>query len=451
MDVAVIGGGPGGYYAAMHASKLGAKVVLVEKDEIGGTCLNRGCIPTLFLQRIAKALSQKSNLERMGLVTSSHLDYEAMMHRMKGLIRELARGMEVSLKREDVMLIRGTATFIEPRLIEVYRGDGSRMEVAYENAIIATGAKPDMKGLEKYGRHVLTTDQVFELDELPRSLAVVGEDAVGITLAAIFHELGVNVTVIGAEDRMLPEEDEELSILLQDFMNAKDIDTIMNAKIEAVDGADDHKVIRLLTEKGEREVRVEKVLLCHRMPNTEGLGLERIDVKTQGNSILVDERMETSVPGIYAVGDAVGGSMLAAVASKEGLVAAENAAGGRSKMNYKAIPHSIYSIPELASVGLTEEKARELGYKVGVARSFMARNSFAKITGETEGKVKIVFDEASQEILGLHILGSEAFEVINGFTMAIGLEATVEELYRTIYIHPSRAEVIGDASRKIQY
>lgn len=450
VDVAVVGGGPGGYYAAIHAAELGAKVVLIEEDEVGGTCLNRGCIPTIFLQRIAKTLSTRRNLERSGLSTGFHLDYGETMNRKNHLIRELVGGMEGSLRREGVTLVRGTATFLESRLVEVRKSDASRMEVAFENAIIATGSKPDPEGLDKSDGHVLTTDEVLELDESPKSLAVIGGNAVGTTLASIFHEFGAKVTVIEVDGHILPEEDEEVATLLQDFFNARDIGTYTKARVEAVDEADGEKVVHLLTEEGDKEVRVEKVLLCHRVPNTDGLGLEGVGVETEGAKIIVDERMETNVPGIYAVGDILGGSMLAHVASEEGLVAAENAVGGVSRMSYRAIPRSVYSIPELASVGLTEEKARELGYDVGIVRSSMAQNAFAKVSGETEGMVKVIFDGDSHEILGVHILGSDAFDMIDGCALAMELEATVEELGKNLYVHPSRAEALGDASRRMR-
>ncbi|MFQ5712120.1 MAG: dihydrolipoyl dehydrogenase [Candidatus Geothermarchaeales archaeon] len=447
-DVVVIGGGPGGYAAAIHAAHLGADVAIIERDRIGGTCLNRGCVPMIFLQRASRLLSRIRDAEGYGISVEVDLDLEAMQRRRDEVIEEIAGEMEVSLKREGVELIEGTAAFLKPGLIEVSM-EGGRETLVYKSAIIATGSQPDRGRLGVSAENVLTTDEALDLGEIPRSIAVIGGGAVATSLACAFMNLGSEVFILEDDARILDEEDEEIALGLQDLLGSKGMKIFTNARVTAVGDADGGRRVFMTTPSGDREIKVEEVLTCQRAPNIGGIGLELIGVETERGRIAVNDRMETNVSAVYAVGDVVGRQMLAHVASAEGMVAAENAVGGEAKVDYRVIPKAIYSTPEVASVGLTQERARSQGYRVKASKFSLAQNTYAKIIGEAEGVIKAVADVESEEVLGVHILGSNAFDMISECALAMRLEATIEDIVNAVYAHPTRAEAIRDVFWKM--
>jgi len=456
-DVAIIGAGPGGYVAAIRASQLGGKVAVIEKDELGGTCVNRGCIPTKTLLASAQLLDSVKKRSEFGIKSGEVcVDFSIIVKRKERIVKQLVSGIGQLFKSYGVEVIRGKGKLterIKDKLIEIKieKEDGSEEKVTAKKLIIATGSIPaQIPGISIDGRDVITSDEALELEEVPASLLIVGGGVIGVEFASIFNSLGSKVTIVELLPRIIPTEDEEISEELKKFLVKSGIEVNTEVKVREIVSANGKKRAIIETSRGKEEKIAHKVLIATgRKPYTEGLGLEKTGIGLDKGRILVNERMETNLPGVFAIGDVVGGVLLAHVASGEGIVASENAMGNQSKIDYRVIPNCIYSIPEVASVGLSEERAKEMGYEVAVGRFPFLANARATILGERVGMVKIVADRRNNEILGVHIVGPDATELIGEASLAIKARVTTKDLERMIHAHPTLSEAIFEAAHDV--
>jgi dihydrolipoamide dehydrogenase len=446
-DLVIIGGGPGGYVAAIRAAQLGAKVALVEKDRVGGTCLNRGCIPTKALVRSVEVLQLVDQAPAFGVIVEEPaFDFARIMARKDEVVARLVGGVEGLLEAHKVEVVPGTATIPQPGLVLVKTANGDR-RLATENVVIATGsvpASPPIAGLDAPG--VLTSAEVLELEEVPDSLAVIGGGVIGLEFAAIFHALGTRVTVLEMLSTLLPTVDGELARRYRSYLQQEGVEVHLRARVEDIRPKGDGLAVRV-ADSGE-EVEAEKVLLATgRVPYTEGLGLEELGVQRERGAIVVDERLATNVPGIYAIGDVTGGIMLAHLASRQGEVAVENILGHPVAMHYRAVPNCVFTLPEIAGVGLTEGEAKSEGFDYEIARFPFSASGRALTIGETTGLVKLICERESGKVLGMHIMGPQASDLIAEGTLAIQMGATARDIAETIHAHPTLPEAIMEAAK----
>ena len=452
VDVVIIGGGPGGYVAAIKAAHLGLKAVLIEKDKLGGVCLNRGCIPTKALVSTAEVLNHLQRAGEFGIQVKDYsIDFPAIMKRKDLITRRLSSGVEQLMKANQVRVVKGEGQIIEPGIVEVLDADGQKEVIKTKNIIIATGSKVmklPIPGIDSGG--VITSDEALSLSELPSKMIIIGGGVVGIEFAGIFKALGVEVTVVEMLPRILLPIDEEIASRLTMNLKRKGIEILTDCKVKGIKKNHQNLEVLVSTSEGEKRLETEKVLLAAgRVPELGNIDVQRLGIELEKGAIKVDEKMKTNIPGIYAVGDVVGKIMLAHVASREGIVAIENISGKEVLMDYKVVPNCVFSMPEVASVGLTEEEARKENNNIKVSKFPFMANGKALGMGETEGMVKIIADTDTFELLGLHILGVHASDLIAEGTLALSMEATAFEIVNTIHAHPTLAEAIAEAAEGI--
>lgn len=452
IDVVIIGGGPGGYVAAIKAAHLGLKAVLVEKDKLGGVCLNKGCIPTKALISTAEILNHIQRAEEFGIQVKGYsIDFPALMKRKDLITRRLSSGVEQLMKANQVRVIRGEGQIIESRIVEVLDAEGQKEVIKTKNIIIATGSKVmrlPIPGIDSEG--VITSDEALSLSELPSRMIIIGGGVVGIEFAGIFKALGVEVTVVEMLPRILLPVDEEIARRLTQILKRKGIEILTDCKVKEIKKNHRNLEVLVSTNDGEKRLETEKVLLAAgRVPELGNIDVQRLGIELDKGAIKVDEKMRTNIPGIYAVGDVVGKIMLAHVASREGIVAVENISGKEVLMDYKVVPNCVFSMPEVASVGLTEEEARKENSNIKVSKFPFMANGKALGMGETEGMVKIIAEADTSELLGVHILGVHASDLIAEGTLALSMEATAFEIVNTIHAHPTLAETIAEAAEGI--
>jgi dihydrolipoamide dehydrogenase len=442
-DVVVIGGGPGGYAAAIRAAQLGGKVALAEADQIGGTCVNRGCIPSKVWQRSARMLQHIQTARDFGIKARFEgLDLKAVVERINGVAGDIRMGMESLLKNNAVELVPGRAVIKSPREVAV---DKTRLET--RKIIIASGSRldvPDIAGLEDAA---LTTDQILETDRIPDSVLIPSAQPIQVELAGTLAVLGCKVTLATPDRRILPREDLETSQRITQALSQQGVDVLRGYEIDSVRSAE-NGYEAVLTGPDERRIRVERILVCSRRPNTSGAGIEAVGVQQDPDGgIAVNDQLETSVAGIYAVGDVTGGWMLSHAASSMAITAAENAMGQSGAFPFHLIPRCLWTIPQVGSVGLSEAEAEKKGLDVEVGDFPLAINGLAMAHDQMSGAVKIVSEARYGEILGVHIVSEHATELIGEAVLAIQLEATVNELARSIRAHPTFSEAVVDAAR----
>jgi len=444
-DVAVIGAGPGGYVAAIRCAQRGAKVLVIERQFLGGVCLNVGCIPTKTLIHTAELYRKMQHAEAYGLtVQGLGLDMRALIQRKEKVVGINTGGIAALFKAHGIEVIEGDARVTAPGKITV-----GKEEIAAKKIIIATGGRPaQLRGLEFNGKTIIGSTRALEMTEVPGRVAVIGAGAIGAEFSCIWNAFGAAVTLIEMMPAILPREDEELTKRLAVIFKKKGIDVREGTKAAKVEHTD--KGVRLELE-GQKpgSVEVDLVLVgvglqCNSEVVTETPGLG-VKVGPRGG-IIVNERMESSVPGIFAIGDVIDKTWLAHGASAEGIVAAANATGGNKKMDYRVLPACTFTSPEVASVGLTEKAARDKGINVKVGRFMFTGNGRAHAIGETDGMIKILGDAATDEIIGVHMMGAEAGEMIATAALAMSMEATVEEIVNTIHTHPTLSEAILEAA-----
>jgi len=450
-DVVVIGGGPGGYVAAIRAAQLGATTALVEKEYLGGTCLNVGCIPSKALLSSAERLHELRASDQLGIRVQGEVtfDWAAVMNHKERTVRQLRGGVELLVKSNGITLFRGTGSLAAANRVRIEGPDGAQ-ELGATNVILATGsveARPPIPGLDLPG--VIGSTQALSIDAVPPSIAVIGGGAVGCEFASVFHHFGAKVTVVEMMEHLLPLEDADLGNGLARAFGRQGIAVKTGAKVERITGQDGALKVELA---GGEAVDAAKVLVAiGRTPYTEGLGLDRVGVEMERRAIKVDDHMRTSVPGLWAIGDATGKFPLAHVASMQGEVAVENALGHADQaMDYSAVPSVVYTIPQTASVGLSEAKARAAGHEVRVGTFPFQASGRAIAARDTEGFAKVVADEKWSRILGVHVLHSRAGDVIEEAVVAMKLESTVEDLVAAIHPHPTYTEAIAEAALAVE-
>lgn len=442
-DLVVIGGGPGGYVAALRGAQLGARVALVEEKRVGGVCLNEGCIPTKALARSVELLLDIERAQEFGiLVSEPALDFAKMMARKEMVVEKLVSGVEALLQARKVELFKGKGRLLAPNKVAV----GGK-EVSTRSVIIATGAepgKPPVAGLDLEG--VLTSSEILELEEAPSRLVIVGGGVIGMEFVTLFNALGTKVTVIEMLPSLLPPVDEELSRRYLTLVRREGVEVHLNSPLRGVQKKGPTLLVEYGADEKVESVEAEYVLIATgRLPYTEGLGLAELGVKTQGRAIVVDDYLQTSVPGVYAVGDVTGGWMLAHVAFRQGEIAAENALGNKKGLDYRAVPYCVFTLPEIAGVGLTEQEAKGKGipYKKSIFR--FTASGRALTMGETTGLVKMLCHEEG-EVLGLHIMGPRATDLIAEGALAIQMGAKASDIVATIHAHPTLPEAVREAA-----
>ena len=448
-DIAIIGGGPGGYVAAIRAAQLGARTVLIEKDLLGGTCTNRGCIPSKALLDAAARYEALKHASDFGLsVGTAGYDFGQVQDRKNRIVQQLRGGVETLIKGNGVSYVHGWGTMIDPRHVQVRLDDGRTEEVAARSIVIATGsveARPPIPGLDLPG--VFGSDEGLSLPEVPKSVVIIGGGAIGVEFASMLSAFGSEVTVVEMMSTLVPTEDPDLGKALAQQFQRRGIQVRTEAKLDQITQAPEGGLnVALSTPSGPVSLHAERVMVAiGRAPFTEGLGLERIGVEMNRKWIKVDSRMQTSVPGVYAIGDVVNG-MYAHTASAQGEVAVENALGHDAQMDYRAVPAVTFCSPQVASVGLTEEKARATGQEIKIGRFPFAAEAKAVILGETAGFVKVVADAKYGQVLGVHMIGPEVTDLIAEATLSVMMEATIEDIAHTIHAHPTLPEAFKEAA-----
>lgn len=443
--VVVIGGGPGGYVAALKAAILGADVTLVEKDEVGGTCLNRGCIPTKAFLSCGDFMDSLKTADYYGVTVpeGAKADFPAMAAHKDAIVGQLVSGVRFLLKNRGVKVVKGTGSLTKERQVCVTREDGTTEVLEVDRIILAAGSSAAVPSMFRYdGRQVITSDEALNLKTLPSSMVIVGGGVIGCEFGQFYQKMGVKVTIVEMAAHILPNEDQEIVSVLQKSLKKEKIKIYCNAKIESLKKEEDAVV---LTLEGGEQLSAEKVLLSvGRRAYTDGLGLEAAGVRAEHGTVLVDQRMETSVKGIYAIGDIVDSPLLAHVASKEGCVAAENCMERDSVISYHAVPRCVYTEPEVACVGMTEEDAKQKGLNYKVGRFNFAGIGKAVVMGKTKGFVKIITDE-SDKIIGAGIIGPHSTDLIGELTLAVHLGLTSQQAGDVIHAHPTLSEAVMEA------
>jgi dihydrolipoamide dehydrogenase len=446
-DMTVIGGGPGGYVAAIRAAKLGASVLLVEKDQLGGTCTNRGCIPTKAMLADARIYDQV-RLSSVVKADALRVDMEQLQDRKNKVVKRMISGIEFLLKDNGITFTRGKASFLDRKTIEV-EGEKGRERFGIQKVIIATGSvSAQIPNVPIDGKVILTSTEMLNVSSIPKDLIIIGGGYIGMEFACLFSGLGSKVTVIEMLPQIISTEDEEVIRGLTTLLKKRGIQMHTETQVKEARVKDGRAEVKVIYKDGKEEVfQAEKALMAvGRSPYTEGLRLEKASVVLEGKFIKVNERMETTSPGIYAIGDVTGRQMLAHKASGEGIVAAESALGRPNKMDYSKIPNCIFTLPEVASIGLTEKQAKEKGLRVRIGRYPFQSNGKALANGDSEGFVKVIADQELGQVVGVHILGDHATDLIGGLSVAMTLETTVEELGRTVQAHPTLMEAVAEAS-----
>jgi len=447
--IAVIGGGPGGYVAAIRAAQLKNEVTLVEKDELGGTCTNRGCIPTKALIQSANVYWQARHSQAFGVkIPQVDLDYPAVLQRKNAVVKRLVNGVGFLMKKNRIRVVKGEAALTDARTVSV-RETGEKIKA--DKIILAMGSLPaglPIEGLDQQG--VITSNEALNLEQLPSSLVIIGGGVIGIEFAQLMHRMGVKVTVIELMPSILPTEDAEAVRILTEMLKKEGLEIITGAAVKKIeeDGRGGRQVVFSLAGQDHRRSAELVLMAVGRKPDLSLSGLDRLGVPlTDRRHILVNERMETGVPGIYAIGDVIGGIMLAHAAMAEGVCAVENAGGIGRSMNCRLVPRCVYSVPEMAGAGLTEAEAREqYGDKIKVGRFPLTANGKAAILGETEGLIKILAEPNYGEIVGVTLVGPHATELIAEAVVAMSLEAGFEDLAAAVHAHPTVSETMMEAA-----
>ena len=446
-DIAILGAGVGGYVAAIRAAQMGARVLLIEKDELGGTCLNRGCIPTKSFLSDVKIYSKVRGSDIFINGSKVSIDLKKMASRKNKVVETMRRGVSMLLDSQKVIFVRGFAKFSDPKTIEV-SSNGKVKNYKAKNVIIATGSQvASLPTVKIDGKKILSSDEVVDLREIPKEVIVIGGGVVGVEFATIFNCLGTKVTVLEMLPQIISTEDEEVIRGLKLLLENQGITILTRSKVlSAFPGRE--KVEVTIDQEGKKERLFGKkvIMAVGRTPYTEGLNLERVGIQMEGKFIKVNSKMETNVDGVYAIGDVIGKMMLAHAASAEGIVAVENIMGKVREIDYQKIPSCIYTFPEVASVGLKESEARKKGYDIQVGKFPYLHNGKALAMGEAEGFVKIIAERELGQILGVHILGEHATELIGECLLAMNIEASIEDLGKVIKGHPTLSEAVAEAA-----
>ncbi|MCA0147681.1 MULTISPECIES: dihydrolipoyl dehydrogenase [Rossellomorea] len=459
-DLVILGGGTGGYVAAIRASQLGLKTAIVEKGKLGGTCLHKGCIPSKALLRSAEVYATAKHSENFGVkINGVELDFPKVQERKEGIVEQLHKGVQHLMKQGKIDVFEGLGRILGPSIfspmpgtisVEMNNGEDNAMLIP-KNVIVATGSRPrSLPGLEIDGDYVLSSDEALSLETLPKSIIIVGGGVIGIEWASMLSDFDVDVTVVEYADKIVPTEDHEISKEMQRLMKKKGVKIVTSAKVlpESLKKGDGEVTINAEHKGEEKSFTAEKILVSvGRQANVEGIGLENTDIKVEKGFIEVNDFFQTKESHIYAIGDVIGGLQLAHVASHEGITAVEHMANENPHpIDYSLISKCIYSNPEIASVGITEQEAKEKGYNLKVGKFSFRAIGKALVYGESDGFVKIIADKDSEDILGVHMIGPHVTDMISEAGLAKVLDATPWEIAHTIHPHPSLSEAIGEAA-----
>lgn len=449
-DLLVVGSGPGGYVAAIRASQLGMKVGVVEKENLGGICLNWGCIPTKALLKSAQVFEYASHAAEYGVVASDvKPDFEKMIARSREVAANMSKGIEFLFKKNKIEVINGFGKLKDKSTVVVTDSDGKTQEVTAKHIVLATGARSrELPNLKQDGGKIIGYRQALSLPKLPKSMVVVGSGAIGSEFAYFYNSIGTQVTLVEYMPNIVPVEDEEVSKTLERSFKKNKIKVMTNASVESVDTSGDLCKVTIKTKKGEEVVEAEIVLSAVGItPNTEGIGLEDVGVEMENGRVKVDDYYRTNVEGVYAIGDIIPGPALAHVASAEGIACVEKISGMEvHPINYKNIPGCTYTSPEVSSVGMTEKAAQEAGYEIKVGKFPFTASGKATAAGMRDGFVKLIFDAKYGELLGAHMIGGNVTEMIAEMVVARNLETTGHELIKSIHPHPTMSEAIMEAA-----
>ncbi|MFC0235085.1 dihydrolipoyl dehydrogenase [Fictibacillus phosphorivorans] len=462
-DLVILGGGTGGYVAAIRAAQLGKTVAVVEKGKLGGTCLHRGCIPSKALLRSAEVYKTAKKASDFGVdIEGIGLNFSKMQERKQSIVNQLHMGVQSLMKKGKIEVYEGIGRILGPSIfspmpgtISVEFNDGTENEILIpQNVIVATGSRPrSLPGLEIDGDLVMSSDEALEMENLPSSIIIVGGGVIGIEWASMLNDLGVEVTVLEYADRIVPTEDEEISKEAARVLKKKGIKLVTSAKVLPDTLEKGESVMISAEHKGEtKQFSAEKMLVSvGRMANTEGIGLENTIIKVENGYIQTNEYFQTAESHIYAIGDVIGGLQLAHVASHEGITAVEHLSNLQPEpINYDNISKCIYSSPEMASVGLTEKQAKDQGFNVKVGKFPFKAIGKALVYGESDGFVKIVANKDNDDLLGVHMIGPHVTDMISEAGLAKVLDATPWEMAHTIHPHPSLSEVFGEAALAVE-
>lgn len=450
-DLLVIGSGPGGYVAAIRASQLKMKVAVVENSEIGGICLNWGCIPTKALLKSAQVFDYINHAEEYGIKAGGEAkaDFGAIIARSRGVAEGMSKGVQFLFRKNNVELIKGFGVLAGGSNVEVTADDGTRKSYSARNIIVATGARSkELPGLKQDGKKIIGYREAMTLPVQPESMVVVGSGAIGSEFASFYQTLGTSVTLVEFLPRVVPNEDEEVSKQLERSFKKMKMKVLTDSSVESADISGDKCRVKIKTPKGYEEVETDIVFSAVGVEtNIAGIGLEAAGVKTEKGKVLVDEFYRTNIPGIHAIGDIVHGPALAHVASAEGIACVEKIAGlDPEPIDYTNIPSCVYTTPEIASCGMTEAAARAAGREIKVGKFPFTASGKASASGSKDGFVKLIFDAAYGELIGAHMIGANVTEMISELVVARKLETTAHEIIKSIHPHPTMSEAIMEAA-----
>lgn len=460
-DLVIIGGGTGGYVAAIRAAQLGLKTAIVEKEKLGGTCLHKGCIPTKTFLRTAEIYRQSQQSKEFGVeISNVHLNIQQLQQRKQSIIHQLHGGIQSLMRKGKIDCYYGTARLLGPSIfspmaggtVSVEMNDGSENEMLLpKNIIIATGSKPrELNGIKFDGEQILSSDHLLEMEQLPSSIVIVGGGVIGIEWASCLSDFGVKVTVLEYGERILPTEDVSISKEMTKQLIKRGVEIFTETEIDPTSLKTSGNLVQLIgkVEGKDKQFQAEKMLISvGRIGNIENIGIENTEIEIDGSFIKVNDVYQTKEKHIYAIGDCIGGMQLAHVASFEGIAAVEHIANNtRKSLNELHIPRCVYAYPEVASVGLTEKAAKSSGYDIKTSTFPFKAIGKAVVYGETEGFVKIIADRNTDDILGVHIIGPHATDMISESALAIILNATPWEIGETIHPHPSLSEGLYEAA-----
>jgi dihydrolipoamide dehydrogenase len=449
-DVVVIGAGPGGYVAAIKAAQHGKKVAVIEREHLGGICLNWGCIPTKALLKSAEMFEGMSHAKEFGIqLDNLRADFPAVMKRSRDVAGQMAKGIDFLLKKNKVTVINGEASFAAAKTVSVKKTDGSSQQVTADNVIIATGHKPrTFPHLPVDGKQVVNYRHLLAGTEQPKSMLCIGAGAIGMEFGYFFSALGTKVTVVEVMDQVLPVEDHEIAKVVEREFTKKGVTIKTGTKVEKLEPKANSIAVHVEKNGAKEIIEVEKVLVAVGfLANTESLSLDKAGVKLDERGfIAVDHNQQTNIPGVYAIGDVAGKQLLAHKASFEGEAAVGHIAGHAQPVDYAQIPGCTYCQPQVASVGVTEKKALSAGKKLKIGRFQFMASGKAKAIGHPEGMVKLIFDAEYDQLIGAHIVGYDATELLGELSLALKLESTAKEIMETIHAHPTLSEAVMEAA-----
>ena len=448
-DIAVIGSGPGGYVAAIRASQLGKKVAIIEKADLGGVCLNWGCIPTKALIKSAQVFDYINHAADYGITVGDFKsDFDGMIKRSRGIADGMSKGIAFLMKKNKIEVIKGTAKLAGKGKISVTDAAGVTSIIEADHTILATGTRSrELPNVKMDGTHVIGYREAMVLPKQPKEMVIIGSGAIGMEFAYFYNTIGTKVTIVEFMNRILPIEDEDVSKSMATIYKKKGITVMTESSVEKVDVVGDRCIVTVKTKTGEEKLECDIVLSAAGVQtNLENLGLEEMGIKTDKGKVVVDEFYHTSAPGVYAIGDIVPGPALAHVASAEGIICVEAIAGHHPEaLNYGNIPGCTYTHPEVASVGLTEAQAKEKGYEIRIGKFPFSASGKAAASGAKDGFVKVIFDKKYGEWLGCHMVGEGVTDIIIEAVVARNLETTGHEILKSIHPHPTMSEAVMEA------